>query len=283
MIAKNFLAFASLLAAVLLSGCATSRNTVIREEFRSIDRKYQTQAYAECLAEIEKTLTAPLIPLRRGQLLMAKGLCLEEQGQGALADEIYRQIVAQYPMTPLADRAQKRLEHRDGDQKEHVELSFPGEGWRRAEKEMGPTWVECRFHPANEDPSRARVGVVLFSMDRTEKVGTIQEAIARLQATGALRERTVDVQRLEQTETEAILETHVRARNGQLWSSGVTRVVLTAERFHALDYKCRGAMLSPPEKEEWIARLKKVKLVNPRQTLDLGPPVSAPTSSLPRG
>lgn len=251
------------IANLVLVGCGTSQKANpqddLKEAFRSIGQKYQTQAHDQCLVEIRKLMTKRLPPGAKAELTMVQGLCLEEKGDLAAADEVYRKVVADYPQTRFADRGRRRLERRDGDQKEHLEIPFEGERWQRHRKTTSPAGVRLGYHRLGEGNQGGAV-IEILSVDRPAVVMTIEDALTRCESEFVLRGGHVDTVLLERTENDALWEV-VLMGNRRAPTTGLLRIILTPQRMHGILGGSRTRWSSAEEKRDWADRLKRATVV----------------------
>ena len=247
-------------ASLVLVGCSTPQKSTAREDFRSVSQKYQIQAYDECLKEITKLMKKRLAPGAKAQLNMAKGLCLEEKGDPAAADEIYRKVVADFPQSRFADGARRRLERRDGDQKERVEIVFNDEHWQRLRKHTSPAGVRVAYYRFGEDLQRSGAMLDVLSIDRPAEVKTLEDALARCESEFVLKGGRVETTLLERTENDAIWE-FVLTANQRAPMAGLLRIVLTPQRMHGILGRPRTRTMSADAKREWVERLKRATVV----------------------
>jgi hypothetical protein len=248
------------IVSMVLPGCGTAPKTTLNDDFSSVGLKYQTQAYDECLAVINKLMAKRPPPGSRAELWMCKGMCLEEKGNQSAADQVYRKVKADFPQTPYADWAQRRLERQDGDQKEHLAMAFDDERWQRHRKTVSPTGVRIGYHRRSEDPRSGGAVIDFLSLDRPPEVKTLEDALALCESEFVSKGVRVKILLLEQTEDDAIWE-FVLTANRRVPMAGVLRIILTPRRIHGIMGGPRTRSMSVEEKWEWVNRLKRATVV----------------------
>src|SRR5260370_13495174 len=142
---KTVKILAFLLSVLFGGGCTTSQAPHMREDFRAILRSYNIQAYDECLAQITRALNSRITKGERATLLMTKGICEEEKGWEGAATATYTSVKTDFDITSFAEAAHKRLERKDGDQREHLELVLSETQWRRSLKSWKATELKDYF------------------------------------------------------------------------------------------------------------------------------------------
>lgn len=260
MLQGKTLLLCSAIAGLVLVGCSTTQKSDRTDDFGSVSQKYQTQAYDECLAQIRKLGSKRLPPGTKAELSMAKGLCLEEKGNLAAADQVYRKVIADYPQTRFADWARRRLERRDGDQKEHLEITFDGEPWQRHRKNISPTAVRIAYHRSGEDFLHGGAILDFLSVDRPSDVTTLEDALVRCESEFVLKGGQVETSFLEGTENDAIWE-FVLKSNRRAPMAGLLRIILTPQRIHGIMGGPRARRTSEAEKRGWAERLRRATVV----------------------
>jgi len=230
------------------------------EPFRSILHHYNTQAYDACLAGIEKALQTKLVEGQRATLLMTKAMCEEELGREAAAKDTLALVKTQFEHTRFADAAQRRLDGKDGDQREHLELNLDDPRWRRALKQCNEKGVRQYFFPVGENPRQCTSKLLVFSMDRPDNMRTLEDAINRADAEFSLRGGTAKPKLLERTTNEEYWEVEESSPNQKWPSISLSRVILTDNRFHCVEFTLRKAALSRDEREKYLGQLKRATL-----------------------
>ena len=259
--ATGALALAGICAALCFGGCATQQAPKMREDFRSILHDYNTQAYDQCLAEISTALQTRLIKGQRAQLLMIRGKCQEEMGSESAAKATYTLVKTDFDRTSFAEAAQRRLNYKDGDQREHIELDLNGLGWRRALKQWNHKGFRCFFFPVGENPSHHTAKLMLSSIDRPEFVKTLDDAEGRAEAEFSLRGGTVKRLLLEQSASERYLQVEELTPDRKEPSVSLSRVILTEDRLHCAAFTLRKPALTAEEREKYLSYLKSAKLI----------------------
>lgn len=259
--AMVFLALMGVSAALLLGGCATSKTPKLREDFRSILYYYNTQAYDQCLGEIEKALQTKILKGQRALLLMTRGMCQEEAGRELSAKATYTLVKTEFDLTSFAEVAQRRLEHKDGDQREHLELNLDDARWRRAAKQWDSKGVRQFFFPAGENQKQHTAKLLLLSGDRPENIHTLDDAEARAEAQYSLRGGKVKRHLIEQGANERYSEAEESSPERPETSVSISRIILTDTRFHCAEFTIRKPALTNEERDKYLARLKSAKLV----------------------
>ncbi len=262
---KGFLSLALGLSVLLVAGCATSRKEALKKDFARVHYQFQMGEYTDCVESINKMNRS--YSLDRGSwasLMFYRANCLEEMGLPAGAHEGYREIAKTVPDTGFAVRAKKRLAAQEGDQREHVQIDFDKELWGRVKKSWNEKMVATEFCPLTEraNPATSHRMVILTSSDFREETRTPRSVMDRVQAEAQLHGGPVTVTQLEQNEHDGIWQMY-RPKSGksQMELSSVVRVVFTANRFHVLIFTRRNGELAPMERELWVSRLKKARLV----------------------
>jgi hypothetical protein len=259
--ATVFLSLTGVIAVFLLSGCATSQTPKMREDFRSIFYHYNTQAYDQCMAEIGKALQTKLLKGQRVVLLMTRGMCQEEMGRDLAAKATYTLVKTEFDMTTFAEGAQRRLEHKDGDQREHLELSFNETRWRRAAKQWDAKKVREFYFPIGENEKQHTAKLLLLSGDRPENVHSLDDAEARAEAQFSLRGGKVKRHLIEQSLNERYSEAEESSPKHPETSVCLSRIILTDTRFHCAAFTLRKPALAADERGKYLDLLKSAKLV----------------------
>lgn len=259
--AKAFLSITGAIAVFLLSGCVTSQTPKMREDFRSIFYHYNIQAYDQCIVEIEKALQTQLLKGQRALLLMTRGMCQEEAGRELSAKATYILVKTEFPMTSFAEDAQRRLDHRDGDQREHLELNLDVTHWRRAVKQWDPKKIRQFYFPIGENEKQHTAKLLLLSGDRPENVRTLDDAVTRAEAQFSLSGGRVKSHLVEEGVNEKYLEAEESSSERTGISVSLSRVILTDTHFHCAKFTLRKPLLTPEEKAQYLAWLKSARLV----------------------
>lgn len=244
----------------LLVGCSTSNPTPDARD-RVIMEHYNTQKYEECLAEIDKALSARMVKGQRGMLLLVKGWCEEEMGRGEAARETYTVVQREFSQTKLGDDAQRRLEGKNGDQRERLELNPSALGWHRGLKQSNAQAVRQFFYPADEGPKRYRSKLTLVSMDRSESSSSLEEVWNRAEAEFGLGGGKANRRLLERKGNEEYWEIEQSASNGSRKGVILCRLILTQDRLHFAQFIFAKGKLTETEKATYFASLKNAQLV----------------------
>jgi hypothetical protein len=97
-------------------------------------------------------------------------------------------------------------------------------------------------------------------MDRPDDIKTLQDAMARADAEFSLRGGTARPKWIEGTTNEAYWEIEATLPNRKEPSIALSRIILTESRFHCAEFTLRKPILSPEERETYLAKLKRAKL-----------------------
>jgi hypothetical protein len=258
---KISLVLALLCSAAMFLGCQTKpAKPQVREDFRAISHHYDVQEYEQCLAEIRTALTANNTKGQRATLLMMKGMCQEEMGQQDLAKITYRLVKMEFDLTSFAETAQRRLNGKEGDQREHLELDCADLGWRRAAKRRNQKAVRSLFLPAGETPERYTAELILNSRDRPEFIKTVEDVADHSEVEFGLRGGKIKRHLLERSANENYLEAEVcDPQEGT--SVLLVRFILTKDRMHSAKFALRKPTLTDGEREKFMVYLRKAKLV----------------------
>lgn len=259
---KRCLKVLGLFLVFLITGCATVSNSPARSDMLSIKHKYDTQLYGECMQEIDVFLKKYSAPTGAWALLtMTKAMCLEETGNPERSDALYRGIIDFVPNTLFADRAGKRLSRQDGDQKEHFELDFSRQHWRRAKKDWSYTASNSLFIPEGRTAKNSDECVFVVSADRPHVVKTLENALERISSEVGLSGGNLKIVEIERASDEGMWNFY-NSGNGKIpASAAVLRIVLTPNRMHSIVFVKKGTQIPEIEKENWVAVLKSAKLV----------------------
>lgn len=261
---KRFYPLLLLCLAGLAVGCTSTVRKWAKRDFDEIQRHYERAEYRECLATIEKMNRRYEFNRAMWSIhLFYRGLCLEETGQPAAADELYREVIKYIPNTSLADRAKDRLARREADQREHFEFTYEGDDWSRLAKDCTANAVSEAFCPKSEKKhglNSSRM-LMLTSNDPHAEILTQRDVIERVRALSELCGGYVEVAPLEQSGREGIWYMHQSARKNVPEIACLIRVMFTARRVHAIAYARRNADMQPAERDAWVAKLKQARLV----------------------
>jgi len=233
----------------------------MRDDLRPIIDHYNSQAYDQCLLEIDQALKKRMVKGKRAQLLMIKASCEEEMGRGDAARVTYTQITSEFARTSFADDAQRRLEGKDGNQREHLQMDVSVLGWQRGVMRWSAKSVLQSFYPVGEGPTRYTARLALQSMDRSEKLNSLADASARADAQYDLRGGTARRHLLERSANEEYWQIEVVTPRGKVNWVTLCRLTLTETRIHCAEFGFRKAGLTTNEKDTYLAYLKGAKLV----------------------
>lgn len=258
---KTSLVLALLCSAAMFLGCQTKpAKPQVREDFRSISHHYDVQEYEQCLAEIRTALTANNTKGQRATLLMMKGMCQEEMGQPDLAKMTYRLVKMEFDLTSFGETAQRRLNGKEGDQREHLEVDCADLAWRRAAKWCNQKAVRSLFLPAGETPERCTAELVVNSGDRPEFIKTVEDVADRAEVAFGLRGGKMKRHLLERSGNENYWEVEGwDPKDGTVVL--LVRIILTKDRMHSAKFALKKAILTDGEREKYMACLRKAKLV----------------------
>jgi len=246
--------------ALFLSSCAVPQASRLRDTLRTVFYDYNTQAYDACLAEIEKALRSELVQEQRATLLMTKASCEEEMGLKTDAEATLLLVKNEFERTHFADAAQRRLDGKDGDQREHLELNLDDPLWRRAAKRWNEKAVSQYFFPVGENARQFTARLLVFSTDRPDSIKTMQDAISRADAEFSLRGGTFRPKWLEGSTNDGYWEFEETFPNQKEPVVALERIILTESRFHYAKFLLRKPVLKPEEREKYLAKLKRVTL-----------------------
>jgi len=260
--AAEFLVLVEALAILFFAGCASPKTPAeARDEFHVILDYYNTQKYQECLAEIDKVLSGKTNKGQRGTLLLIKGSCEEEMGKEEAARATYTLVQKEFSQTKLGDDAQRRLERRNGDQREHLELNANALGWHRGLKQCNAESVRQFFYPAGEGLKRYKSKLTVVSTDRNERSSSLEQVWARAEAEFGLSGGKAYRRLLDRKGNEEYWEIEQSSSGGKRKTVLLCRLILTQDRFHFAQFMFSKARLTEVEKSNYLACLRSGQLV----------------------
>lgn len=202
---------------------------------------------------------------QRAEMLILKGICLEDTGRLEAARTVYQQIRREYPGTDFGGVARMRAEGKYGDQKELLSIDV-GSVWVRCSKIELDGIVLQKFYFARRDPRVFLERLLVVSVDRRGQANTVDEVIFRARQAALKRSKELDVEVIERTEKEAILEVHfAEAESGKRWTA-MSRVIVTPTRLHGIEFLIPKMSLAPGVRARLIHDLKEAKLVEAPMT-----------------
>lgn len=245
------------LVAVHLCGCATTRNGIVGAQVGMIKQALAREEFDKCLEQIHSLLAKELTPLVQAEVLIMKGICLEELQNKQAAKACYQDIVNKFPNTRVADVASLRLAGAAGDQKERAVLSLGAEEW----KVVGRVWTTNSFFRVYKPKDPGSFGryskLMIRSIDPSAGMLTGDELLARHQSDANLRGNQVEV--VARSESQMIIKTVSRKRKVVLLEA----ICEGPQRFHFISFGCKQKNYSPELEEKWIRCLKAVEFTTP--------------------
>jgi len=238
----------------LAIGCATTAQKGALSFMRT---DFARGEYQKCLGDIERSRRyTDLEPKDNAEGDLTEALCREQLGDQGKADEIYRQILKQFPNTSFAFRAQARLNRMEGDQKEQVVPEFDGREWFLVSRQWSNQGFIRQFRP-----------------DRARKVNEVVTVISTDRSASAVAPSdclTVFLAEMRLTCPEASIHRESRPRGSFLFSfetgpcgktrseQGVGRIIMTRSRVHMMLYAVPQA--GPYNKLGWLDLLHKATI-----------------------
>ena len=234
------------IAVGLFIGCA-SPNAQFNKGWNSALQKFHTGDYSQCVSEINRLFELDLTPHAESKLLLRKAICLEAIAQQEVADDIYKQIIYSFPNTTVADRALRRLERTDGDQKERIELKLGTNTWRLVSQDW--SYVEVtQYYRKNDQPD---VQLAIRSLDPREDIEVSIDTIVD-RTTADLNLAETEFKILERSKASALIQV-APPRKG----ASILAVFAGPQRFHFVSIEVTTRrQVTPEELANWIAVLK---------------------------
>lgn len=245
------------LVAVHLCGCATTRSGIVGAQVAMINVALGREEFDKCLKQIDSLLAKDVTPLVQAEVLIMRGICLEEIKNKPAAKACYQDIINKFPNTDFADVASLRLAGAAGDQRERAALSFGAEEW----KVVGRVWTTNSFFRmyTAKDPGwfGSDSKLMIKSIEPSAETRTADELLARHQSDANLRGNQVEV--VARSESQMIIKTFSPKRQLVLLEA----ICEGPQRIHVVSFVCKKNNYSPELEEKWIRCLKAVEFTTP--------------------